>query len=331
MQRREFLKKGALAGGLLSVGNLNLFGDPGADPNQSERHSGEIPKRKYGKTDVLLSVIGMGGIVVMNTEQERANRLAAQAYERGVNYFDVAPGYGNAEIILGPAIEPFRKNIFLACKTAQREYAPAKEEFERSLMRLKTDYIDLYQLHAVIDVQKDVQRAFAEDGVMKLLLEEKKQGRIRYLGFSAHSQEAAFEAIKLYDFDSILLPVNFAEHFKGDFSPAVVKKAQEKNMAVLALKMLARQRAPNDDPIRQQYPKCWYQPITDSEEAKLAMAFTFSRPVTAALPPGDERLFTMALDLVSDLKPITEQQLEQLKTLASTLEPIFEKHRPDSA
>ncbi|MCE5184751.1 MAG: aldo/keto reductase [Planctomycetaceae bacterium] len=326
MKRREFLQKGAAATGLLSLSNLALIEKLLASENKSEHKAGFIPKRRYGKTEVMLSVIGFGGIVVKDTPQEEANQIVAQAYERGVNYYDVAPGYGNAEEILGPALEPYRKKVFLACKTGQREYVAAKEEFERSLKRLRTDHFDLYQLHGITDVQKDVERAFAEDGVMKLLFEEKKQGRIRYLGFSAHSHEAALEAMRRYDFDSILFPVNFAGYLQGAFSPEIIEKARQKEMAVLALKMLARQRAPEEDPIRALYPKCWYQPITDIEEAKLAMAFTLSMPVTAAVPPGDARLFTMALDLVNDIKPITPEQLEKLKVLASTLKPIFEKN-----
>ena len=325
MKRREFLMKGTLATSALSISDLNLFGEMMATRNTSEHKPGFIPKRKYGKTDVMLSVLGFGGILVMDTEQEKASQIVAQAYERGVNYFDVAPSYGNAEIKLGPALEPYRKKVFLACKTGQREYTAAKKEFEGSLERLRTDYFDLYQLHGITEVKKDVDRAFAEDGVMKLLLEEKKQGRIRYLGFSAHSHEAALEAMKRYDFDSVLFPVNFAGYLKGGFGPEVLQKAHENEMAILALKMLARQRAPKDDPVRKQYPKCWYQPITDPEEAKLAMTFTLNQPVTAALPPGDERLFKMALDLVSDIKPITQQQIDKLTILASTLTPLFEK------
>lgn len=323
MKRREFLKQGTLAGGVLSLGGLDLFGESMSDTITSEQRPGFIPKRPYGKTDVMLSVIGFGGIVVTDTEQEKANRIVAAAVERGVNYFDVAPSYGNAEIQLGPALEPYRKDAFLACKTGRRDYAGAKDEFERSLKRLRTDHFDLYQLHGIVDAEKDVDRAFAADGVIKLLLEEQKAGRIRYLGFSAHSHAAALRAMERHDFDSVLLPVNFAGVMKGHFGPAVMDKAREKGMAILALKMLARQRAPEDDPVRKEYPKCWYQPITDPAEAKLAMAYTFSQPVTAAIPPGDERLFTLALDLVSDLKPITDEQTEQLKQLAATLNPIF--------
>lgn len=323
MLRREFIRRGMLAGGFLSLGGLDLFGEAMSNEITSQQRPGFVPRRRYGKTDVMLSVIGFGGIVVTDTEQEAANRSVAAAVERGVNYFDVAPSYGNAEIQLGPALEPYRKDAFLACKTGRRDYAGAKEEFERSLKRLRTDHFDLYQLHGIVDVQKDVERAFAEDGVMKLLREEQKAGRIRYLGFSAHTQAAALRAMELHEFDSVLFPVNFAGVMKGGFGPSVIQRAHEKGMAILALKMLARQRAPKDDAVRQQYPKCWYQPITDPEEAKLAMAYTFSRPVTAAIPPGDQRLFTLALDLVSDLKGITDEQVEQLKQLAATLNPIF--------
>lgn len=119
--------------------------------------------------------------------------------------------------------------------------------------------------------------------------------------------------------------MNFASYLQGAFSPEAIEKARQKE-AILALKILARQHASEDDPIRAQYPKCWYRPITDMEEARLAMTFTLSMPVTAAVPPGDARPFTMALDLVTDIKLITPEQLEKLKVLASTFTPIFEKN-----
>jgi len=322
MKRREFIKQSTLTTGILSLGAItkqsSVFG------NNIEQKPGFIPRRRYGKTDVNLSVIGFGGIVVRDTEQKEANRIVAEAYERGVNYFDVAPSYGDAEIKLGPALKPYRKKAFLSCKTACRDYPSAKEEFEQSLKTMETDYFDLYQLHAITNVQRDVEPAFADDGVMKLLLEEKKQGRIRYLGFSAHSPVTALEALNRYDFDSVMFPVNFAEYLKGNFSPEVIEYAHTHDIAILALKMLARQRVSQEDPIRKQYPKCWYQPITETDEAKLSMAFTLGQPaVTSAIPPGDERLFKLALDLLPDLKPVTEEQVEKLNVLASDLNPIF--------
>lgn len=328
MKRRDFLKKTTLTAGAVSMGAV-----PGCTQGSKEnteesmlKQPGKIPMRQYGKTDVQLSIIGFGGIVLMGNEQDRANAIVAETFERGVNYYDVAPSYGNgeAEVKLGPALKPYRKKSFLACKTAMRDYGPAKDELEQSLKRLKTDYFDLYQLHAITDVAKDVDAAFAKGGVMELLIEAKEEGRIRFLGFSAHSHEAALAAMNRYDFDSILFPVNFTTYYKGNFGSEVIKAAGEKDVAILALKMFANQQWPEDDSDRKTYSKCWYQPITDRRQAKLAMAFTLSQPVVAAVPPGNETLFRMGVDLAMEYEPITPQQTEKIKALAMELNPIFQ-------
>ena len=333
MKRREFLKRTTLAAGILpagmiaeKVGAMGHEGDMGKD---IVKEPGKLPTRQYGKSDVKLSVIGFGGIVLMGNKQEYSNKLVSEAFERGVNYYDVAPSYGDgeAEIKLGPALRPYRKKSFLACKTTEREYGSAKEEFERSLKRLKTDYFDLYQLHAITDVDKDVDTAFGKGGAMELLLEAKKAGQIQFLGFSAHSHEAALAAMDRYDFDSILFPVNFTNYYKGDFGSEVINAARDKEVSILALKMFARQRWPQGDPLREKYPKCWYQPITEREQAKLAMAFTLTQPVTAAIPPGEEELFRLAMDLAMDYQPITEAQTEKVKAMAMALNPIFENKK----
>ena len=259
----------------------------------------------------------------MNTEQDHANRVVAEAVERGVNYFDVAPAYGNAEEKLGPALEPYRKNCFLACKTGARDAAGAEEELRRSLERARTDYFDLYQLHAITDVDKDVDACFARGGAMEVIDAAKRDGRIRHVGFSAHSVEAAFAAMDRYDFDSILFPINFATFYKGNFGPRVVAQAELKGVARLALKVLARQKWAEGDPMRDRYPKCWYQPITEVREAELALKFTLGQPVTAAIPPGDERIFRMALDLAPKIAPLTGDEKQELLALARTLDPLF--------
>ena len=288
------------------------------------KNSARLRQRKYGQTDVKLSIIGFGGIVVDGAEQQHANRLVAEAFEKGVNYFDVSPTYGDAELKLGPALEPYRKKVFLACKTGQRRRKGASEELNESLRRLRTDYLDLYQLHSITDVKDDVDAVFAKGGAMEVFLEARKQGRIRYLGFSAHSEQAALAAMDRYDFDSILLPINFATFYKGGFGPRVIAAAKSKAMAILALKSLARQQRPEDDPLIKQYPKCWYQPLTEREDARLALYFTLSQPVTAAIPPGEESLFRMALDLAMNFKPISTRDIEKVKQMAEFLNPIFQ-------
>jgi aryl-alcohol dehydrogenase-like predicted oxidoreductase len=292
-------------------------------PMHSSNNLPQLPRRPYGKNGWEISIIGMGGIVVMDAPQDHANRTVAAAIERGVNYFDVAPIYGDAEVKLGPALQPYRNKSFLACKTGQRKAPQAKLELEQSFERLRTDYFDLYQLHGITHVENDVDAAFAPDGVMPMLIDLKKHGRIHHIGFSAHSVEAALAAMDRYPFDSILLPVNFACQLKGNFGNQVIEVAQQKKITCLALKTLARQKWPENDPLRQQHTKCWYQPITDPQEALLALRYTLSQPVAAILPPGDESLFWSTLELAMKFQPITPQQLQQLHTLAQSLNPVF--------
>ena len=325
MERREFLKQSVASAGVLGMSHI-FKKNINKDIDQSSRepaNMAELPKRNYGKTGIKLSIIGFGGIVVMNEPQEHAKRVVAQAIERGVNYFDVATSYGDAEIKLGPALEPYRKDVFLACKTGLRTKAEAVVEFKQSLKNLRTDHFDLYQLHGIVDVEGDVDVAFAKGGVMEMALEARKQGQIRHLGFSAHTHAAALAAMDRYDFDSILFPINFATFYKGNLGPPVIQKAKEKGIAILALKSLARQQWPKNDPNRDNFKKCWYQPLSDPKEAGLGLKFTLSQPVTAAIPPGEEKLFTLALDIAMNFRPLTSEENEKLKILASKLNPIF--------
>jgi len=289
----------------------------------SSSNPASLPRREYGATGEKLSILGFGGIVVMNAEQDHANRVVAEAVERGVNYFDVAPSYGDAEIRLGPALEPYRKSVFLACKTTHRTREGAEEEFERSLERLRTDHFDLYQLHGITSVEKDVDPAFQKGGVMELLLQAKKEGRVRYLGFTAHTTAAALAAMERYDFDSVLYPVNLACWLKGGFGPAIMERAREKGVARLALKALAREKWPEGDPDRDTYRKCWYKPFTNPREAELGLKFTLSLPVTAAVSPGEESLFRLALHVATNWAPLTPEEQQECRELAATLNPIF--------
>jgi aryl-alcohol dehydrogenase-like predicted oxidoreductase len=294
---------------------------------------GTVPRRPYGKNGPPLSVVGLGGVVVMEMEQEEANRVVEEAVARGVNYFDVAPSYGDSELRYGPALAPFRKDIFLACKTGERTRERAAAELKQSLQRLRTDHLDLYQLHGLVKMKEDVDVAFGKGGAMEVLIEAKKAGVVRRLGFSAHTEEAALAAMARYDFDSVLFPINFACWLGKGFGPLVVDAAGKKGMALLALKMLARQRWPTGDPHRKRFVNCWYQPTSDPAEAELAMRFTLSQPacgeqgpaVTAAVAPGSLEMFRMAMDLACGrgLEPLSPEEMRRLTDLAKMLTPIM--------
>jgi predicted aldo/keto reductase-like oxidoreductase len=280
-----------------------------------------LPRRPLGRTGEELSIIGLGGVALTDETQETADILVREAIDHGINYFDVAPSYGNAEDRMGPALEPYRKDVFLACKTIRRDKTGAAEELHQSLQKLRTDHFDLYQLHALSKTE-EVEQALGPDGALETFVQARKEGKVRFLGFSAHSAEAALLAIRKFDFDTVLFPINFVCFLKGNFGPQVVAAAREKKMGILAIKGLARQPWP-DDQQRRDWPKCWYQPILDPEEAGLSLRFTLSQPVTAAVPPGDKRLFRRALELASEFTPLRAEEEERVKQIAAGLSPLF--------
>lgn len=279
-----------------------------------------MDKRPYGKTGEMLSIIGFGGIVAAELPQEEANSIVALAIDRGVNYFDVAPTYMDAEERLGIALKGKRNNIFLACKTGKRTKEEARKELENSLRLLNTDHFDLYQLHSMT-TDEDFEVAMGPGGAMETFVKAKDEGLIRYIGFSAHSVEVALKLLDAFQFDSVLFPLNWVNYFNANFGPQVVEKAMAKGVARLALKAMAKTVIPEGQ--SRKYEKCWYLPVDEPELASLALRFTLSQPITAAIPPGEPKLFKMALDIAEKFTPITEEEIRLLKEEAKGLEPIF--------
>ncbi len=283
-----------------------------------------MERRTLGRTGHELSIVGFGGIVVCGMEQAEANATVAEAIARGVNYFDVAPSYGKdqeAEKKLGPALEGRRDQVFLACKTGERTREGAEAELRRSLQHLRTDHFDLYQLHA-ITTPEDIETAFGPGGAMEAFLAARDAGLVRHLGFSAHSVAAALAAMDRFDFDSALFPINFVTFYEGNFGPQIIARAQEKSVARLALKAMARTNWKENQ--ERSYPHCWYEPMTDPHMAELALRFTLSEPITAAIPPGDLRLFRLAMDIADRFRPLSEAERAELRAYAQGLPPLFQ-------
>src|SRR5258708_31643126 len=160
MKRREFLKQAALtAATVASTSQLHASGKTPSNP---------IAHRTLGKTGEKLSIIGFGGIVVMDEETGVASNIVAEAVDRGINYFDIAPSYGNAQERLGPALAPYRKNVFLACKTEGRTKDDSRKQLEESLRLLKTHHVDLYQFHALTKMT-DLDEVMRPGGAMETM------------------------------------------------------------------------------------------------------------------------------------------------------------------
>ena len=314
MKRRNFIKTAAIVAPAISLfpPDLSLI---------TRESAGKLEKRSLGKTGEMLSVIGFGGIVVMDVSPEEASASVKTAIDAGVNYFDISPSYGDAETKLGPALEPYRKNVFLSCKTDGRKKEDSRKELEQSLKNMRTDHFDLYQFHAVTTL-KDVQTILGKGGAIETFLEARSEGKIRFIGFSAHSVEAATALMNGFDFDTIMFPVNFRTWYAGNFGPQVLALAQEKKMGIIALKSMANTPWPKNAD-HSKYKKCWYEPLINEGDILTGLRFTLSHPVTTLIPPGEPQLLRTALNLSDQLKPLEKEQVNIIKAKAMDSDPLF--------
>jgi aryl-alcohol dehydrogenase-like predicted oxidoreductase len=312
MKRREFIKQAAVtAATVASASQIN-----------ASSATKSIERRTLGKTGERLSMIGFGGMLVSNEETGTASNLVAEAVDRGINYFDVAPSYGNAQERLGPALAPYRNKSFLACKAEGRMKDDSRAQLEESLRLLKTDHFDLYQLHGLVKMT-ELDKVLGPGGAMETFEAAKKEGKIRYIGFSVHSAETAVAALERYPFDTILFPLNWVLYTQAGFGPQILKKAQEKGTGVLCLKSMAKTVWPEAEKKNHPEPKCWYKPAAYPQEASLGLRWTLGHPITAAIPPGDERYFRLAMDVVENYKPLEPHEEKMLLAGGPGTEPIF--------
>ncbi|HMB01439.1 MAG TPA: aldo/keto reductase, partial [Spirochaetota bacterium] len=266
-------------------------------------------------------VIGFGGILVMNESADDSSRVTAKAIDAGINYFDVAPDYGNAQQMLGPALKPYRKDVFLACKTHERSAKGAHADLENSLQLLKTDHFDLYQLHAMT-TKEEVEEVLGPGGAMEVLQKAREKGQARFLGFSGHSEEAVLALMDAFDFNSIMIPLSWATYLGGDFGKRALPTARGKGMAVLALKALAKKAVPEGQ--EKPYEKAWYHPVKNYKEALSGLRFTLGlEGVTAAVSPGEEKLFDWMLEAEKNCSPLSDDEIKTLEEKSKGIDLIF--------
>ena len=273
-------------------------------------------KHLLGKTGYEVFPVAYGGIVSMKDGQTLSDRYVAYAVDHGVNYFDVAPSYGDAEEKLGNSLKPYRSGVYLACKTEKRLAKDAEVEMANSLKTLHTDHFDTYQMHGLSSVE-DVETAFGPGGVMELMVRMKEQGITRRLGFTAHSEEAALKAISLYPFDSVLFPFNWHMNLAHGMGNRLMKTVKENGMGVLAMKQLV-ERAWYPGEARDEFPKSWCKPISAGDTALrlAAMKFAYSLGADILIPPGNFECFSFEVEHAEEClnSPLTDEERQLLET-----------------
>lgn len=324
MKRRLFLRTVGTAAAGISVGVPSLA-------RGGEEKVAGLPRRALGRTGLKASIVTFPGLALIQGDQVEGTAVIHDAVRRGVNYFDVAPAYGkdgDCEIKMGIGLEGIeRSDYLLACKTRKRDKEGAREELERSLVRLKTDYFDVYQLHCLKRVE-EVEEALGPGGAMETILEAKKEGKVRHIGFSAHTTKAALAAMRRYRFDTVMFPITFAEYFLIGFGKPVLELAAEQGAAVLAMKMLSRGAWPKG---MERTRKWWYRCTEDEEELNLAVRFALSQPnVATGICPSFFDLLDKSIEAGKSYRPITEVETAHLASVAKTCESHFIKEQQAS-
>lgn len=281
-----------------------------------------MEKRSLGRTGHRSTLITLGGaIFIYPITLKEGDDFIKFALEHGVNHIDVAPTYGDAELRLGKWVKEYRGNLFLACKTRKRTNREAAEELNRSLKRLQTDYFDLYQLHG-LDEPEELEMALSEQGAINTLLEAKEQDLVKHIGITSHNPENILRALEAFDFDTILLPVNYVLHThpvpKNDYEP-VLSIAEKRNLGIIAMKSVAKGPWPTEDRLH----NTWYQPFDNQREIDEALWFTLSQYVTTAASSSDIRIAKMMIDAAERYTPLDTEKQQELLQKASTYKPLF--------
>jgi len=271
--------------------------------------------RKMEKLGRETSVVMFGAASLGNVTQEEADASIRFALEHGVDHFDTAASYGDAELRLGPIVSRVRKDIFLATKTGERSKAKAKEEIYRSLERMKVDSVDLLQLHAVGTID-ELDRCTDRGGALEAAIEAQEEGAVKAIGITGHGHLAPathLEALRRYPFATVLLPLNYYMYSLPDYREAfdaLMAEAGRQGTAVRVIKAIAKK--PWDEKQERNY-TTWYEPFDEQKVIDACVHFVLSFPgLTGFATAGDIRLFPRIVDAVERYGSMTDEEARHI-------------------
>jgi aryl-alcohol dehydrogenase-like predicted oxidoreductase len=311
MNRREFMTVSAAAVATGVVAGTLWGEEPTLPIPGGEKAKPKMPQRLLGRTEVKVGILGLGGVGFL-TDWEDENQIAfliTEIIDAGVNYFDTAHSYGEngkSERSLGLIMgTPRRKEVFLATKTGNRTYDGALTEVEESLKRLRTDYLDLIQVHGFgTNEQDDVAAIGKSDGVLPALQKLRDEKVVRFIGITGHPNSPKLkEAIATYDFDTLLCFVNPKAECRW-VEDELLPIAQQKQMGIIAMKTFGGGK-----------PAALIGEEEGKASAPLLLRYAFSQPIAVAVPAmANKEEFQQNLLVAQSFKPISDEERQALIT-----------------
>ena len=250
--------------------------------------------RRLGRLGHQSSVLIYGAASLGGVDQDRADASIQEALDAGLNHFDVAADYGDAELRLGPRMPEIRDRIFLATKTGRRTFEEAWSEINRSLERLQTDHVDLIQMHAVCDLE-NLDLVTGKGGSLEAAIRAKDEGMVRAIGITGHTEQAPSvhtEGLRRFDFDSVLTPLNYKlstdPQYAADYA-ALVEAVKASDAALMTIKMIARRNWQDGE---QKAYDTWYRPFDEQRYITAATAWLLNGhpEITGLATAGETRL-----------------------------------------
>ena len=283
-----------------------------------------IPRAPFGRTGHLSTRTIFGAAAFWSVTQAEADATRDVLLQYGINHIDTAASYGEAELRLGPWMGRYRDQFFLATKTEDRTRQGARESLHRSLDRLRTDHVDLFQIHNLSEPNEwDI--ALGPDGALEAFVEARDQGLTQFIGVTGHGLNIAAlhrRALERFDFDSVLLPYSYIlmqnPQYAADVE-ALLAVCRERSVAVQAIKSVVR--SPWHD--RPHTRNTWYEPIEDQPALDKAVHWVLGDPIAFLNTPGDIHVLPRVLDAASRFKARPSDDEMRQVMIAQTMEPLF--------
>lgn len=283
-----------------------------------------MEKRRFGRTGHMSTVAIFGAAAFWETTPDVVDKAMEQVIAAGVNHVDVAPGYGMAEELIGPWLERERERFFLGCKTELRSKAEAAAELRLSLELLHTDKFDLFQLHAVTNMEQ-LDQVTGPGGALEAIIDARDEGLTKYIGITGHGVDtpAVFlEALRRFDFDTVLFPINFVQYANPvyrRYAEELLRQCRQRDVGTMIIKAVAK--GPWGD--KPKIYNCWYEPFDEPEMIQQAVNFALSQDVTGLCTTADVNILPMFLDACEHYKPMDPADQEALIAGTDRFEPLF--------
>jgi len=280
--------------------------------------------RRFGRTGHMSTVAIFGAAAFSNVSQEDADKAMERIIEAGVNHIDIARSYGEAELRVGPWMPRERGRFFLGSKTTERTKEGAWKELQESLKRLQIEALDLYQIHAVTTMD-ELDAVTMKGGALEAFLEARQNGLTRFIGITGHGVNAPkiyLEALRRFDFDTVLFPLNFVQMANPEYrkyAEELITTCKAKDVGTMIIKSITRAPWGN----REHTATTWYEPFDNIEEIQPAVNFALSYDITGLCTAGDTRVLPLVLKACENFTPLSEAEKEGMIESGKQYEPLF--------